>query len=218
MAALTLVNPKAPGDDEPPGGRGQERIEPDLGALIARAQQGEVAAFERLIATHQRQVYAFALTFTGDPELAKDLAQEALVKTYRSIGSFRFQSSFPTWLFAIVRNVFRDQRRSRAVSEQGRSRPLGKAEVEVAADAAAGAEALLLEEEARQALLGAVRQVPDPYREALCLADLQGQRHEDIARTLRIAVGTVKSRVNRGREALRDILFEKAEKERMTCP
>jgi len=80
-------------------------------------------------------------------------------------------------------------------------------------DDAAGADEQLIAEESRRALLGALGRVPDPYREALFLADVQGQGYQDIAAVLRVAVGTVKSRVNRGREALREILFETAQKE-----
>jgi RNA polymerase sigma-70 factor (ECF subfamily) len=183
--------------------------------LVGRAQHGDVAAFERLIAAHERQVYAFALAFAGDPDQAKDLAQEALVKSYRSIGSFRFQSSFSTWLYAIVRNLFRDQLRGRAANESLRGRPLRDADLQLASEDAAGADEQLIAEESRQALLAALGRVPDPYREALFLADVQGQGYQDIAAVLRVAVGTVKSRVNRGREALRAILFENGEKETM---
>src|SRR5581483_6342568 len=167
--------------------------------LVERAQQGDVAAFELLIAVYQQQVYAFALAFTGDPEQAKDLAQEALVKTYGAIGSFRFQSSFGTWLYAVVRNVFRDHQRGRAMSEQRRARPLLEADLKVVSDEAPADEQLIAEE-SRRAVLAAMDRVPEPYREALFFADVQGWDYQEIAAVLRIAVGTVKSRVNRGRE------------------
>ena len=82
--------------------------------LVRRAQQGDVPAFERLIAEHLPIVRRFARAFARGHEAAADLAQDALLKVYRSIGGYRFQSSFSTWLYAIVRNVYLDDARSRA--------------------------------------------------------------------------------------------------------
>src|SRR5215469_8732707 len=78
----------------------------ELAGLVERAREGDVGAFERLIAAYQGKVYTFAFAFTGQPDLAQDLAQEALVKVYRSLGSFRFQSAFTTWLYSIVKNTY----------------------------------------------------------------------------------------------------------------
>jgi RNA polymerase sigma factor (sigma-70 family) len=80
----------------------------ELAGLVERAREGDVAAFERLIAAYQGKVYTFAFAFTGQPDLAQDLAQDALVKVYRSLGSFRFQSAFTTWLYSIVKNTYLD--------------------------------------------------------------------------------------------------------------
>src|SRR3954462_7501259 len=71
----------------------------ELAGLVERAREGDVAAFEKVIGKSQPKVYTFAFAFTGSPDVAQDLAQEALVKVYRSLGSFRFQSAFSTWLY-----------------------------------------------------------------------------------------------------------------------
>lgn len=213
LTALQLITkPLAPDAEAQPADEAEL-----LRDLVDRAQQGDVAAFERLIAAHQQKVYGFALAFARDEDQAKDLAQEALVKAYRAIGSFRFQASFVTWLYAIVRNLFRDQLRGRAASEEAQARPLNAVDLQVASGEAA-AEEQLIAEESRQAVLAALRAVPDPYREALVLADVQGQGYNEIASTLRVAVGTVKSRVNRGREALRAILFVGQQKQKEKLP
>ena len=92
--------------------------------LVRRAQQGDVSAFERLIGEHLPIVRRFARAFARGHEAAADLAQDALLKVYRSLGGYRFQSSFSTWLYAIVRNVYLDDARSRAGRDRAAERPL----------------------------------------------------------------------------------------------
>jgi hypothetical protein len=81
---------------------------PELAQLVAQAQGGDVAAFERLVWLYPRKIYGFARAFTSDKEQASDVTQEALIKIYRSLGGFRYQSSLLTWIFRIVKNVFLD--------------------------------------------------------------------------------------------------------------
>lgn len=174
-------------------------------ALIHRAAEGDVAAFERLVEQHQGKVYSFALVFTPDRDEAADLAQEAILKVYRSIASFRFQSSFTTWLYQIVKNTFLDYSKSRAARERALSRPID-GEAEQLADGAM-AEDRLLRDEDRRELAKALEGVPVAYRMVLVLFDMQGRSYDEIAEVLKIPVGTVKSRLNRGRDALREQIF-----------
>jgi RNA polymerase sigma-70 factor (ECF subfamily) len=183
----------------------------DAAELLERARAGEVAAFERLISEHQARVYSFALAFVADRERAKDLAQEALVKVYRSLHSFRGQASFSTWLYSIVKNVYLDAVKSRAGREQALEAPLEAAEAAYLVDAA-DAEQRLLDEEERQQLMRALHQIAPPYRAALMLVDVQGMGYEEAAAALELPVGTVKSRLKRGRDALRAVLFAVKEK------
>jgi RNA polymerase sigma-70 factor (ECF subfamily) len=177
----------------------------ELASLVERAREGDVAAFERLIAQYQAKVYTFAFAFTGNPDHAQDLAQEALVKVYRSLGSFRFQSAFSTWLYSIVKNAYLDAVKSRAGKERALEEPLEEREVERLREVAT-AEERLLEKESRRLLFKALREVPASYRTVLALSDMQGLGYEQIAAALSLPIGTVKSRLKRGRDALKDVL------------
>jgi len=177
----------------------------ELAGLVERAREGDVAAFERLIASYQPKVYTFAFAFTGSPDVAQDLAQDALVKVYKSLGSFRFQSAFSTWLYSIVKNTYLDAVKSRAGRERALEEPLTERDVAELHEAAT-AEERLLAKESRRTLLRALRQVPVAYRTVVALADVQGLGYEEIAGALGVPVGTVKSRLKRGRDALKDAL------------
>jgi RNA polymerase sigma-70 factor (ECF subfamily) len=185
----------------------------ELAGLVERAREGDVAAFERLIAQHQAKVYTFAFAFAGDPELAKDLAQEALVKVYRSLGTFRFQSAFSTWLYSIVKNTYLDAVKSRAGRERALEDPLTDGEVERLQEATT-AEDRLLEKESRRLVLKALREVPPTFRTVVVMADVQGLGYEQVAGALSLPLGTVKSRLKRGRDALREALFRRTRKEK----
>lgn len=181
----------------------------ELEALVRRSQQGDVAAFERLIAAHVALVRRFARAFAHTPELAADLAQDALVKVYRSIGSYRFQSSFSTWLYAIVRNAYLDDARSRAGKERAAERPLGPGGLDT--DPTSDPDALradrrLEREETRRLVWAAIGEVPPEFRTTLVLYDIEGLTYEEIAVIEGAPLGTVKSRLSRGREHLRRVL------------
>jgi RNA polymerase sigma-70 factor (ECF subfamily) len=177
--------------------------------LVRRSQQGDVAAFERLIAAHVPLVRRFARAFVRSPEAADDLAQDALLKVYRSIAGYRFQSSFSTWLYAIVRNVYLDDARSRAGRERAAERPLGAGGVDddpTADPDAARADHRLLREEVRRRVWAALAEVPQDFRTTLVLFDIEGLTYEEIAAIESAPLGTVKSRLSRGREHLRRLL------------
>ncbi len=178
----------------------------ELAGLVERAREGDVPAFERLIATYQSKVYTFAFAFAGDPEVAQDLAQDALVKVYRSLGSFRFQSAFTTWLYSIVKNTYLDAIKSRAGRERALEDPLTDQDISELRDVGT-AEERLLQKETRRTLFAALRQVPVAFRTVIMMADVQGMSYEEIAGALDVPVGTVKSRLKRGRDALKDILY-----------
>ena len=176
----------------------------ELSALVRRAQGGDVRAFQHLVAQHQRKVLSFALSFTADADEAADLSQEALVKVYRSLASFRFQSSFSTWLFRIVKNTFLDAMKSRAANERRRQTSID--DVSDAVSETALAEEGLLRAEDKKALYTALGQVPETYRMVIVLFDVDGFAYDEIAAILAIPIGTVKSRLKRGRDALREEL------------
>jgi RNA polymerase sigma-70 factor (ECF subfamily) len=185
--------------------------ETNLAELIAEAQQGNIAAFERLMAMYQGKILSFARAFVSDPEHASDVAQDAMLRIYRSLGGFRFQSSLQTWMFRIVRNIVLDHAKSRRSKERKREQSLdGTPEREIGESGDRSPEAQLLAHERKSQLWSALSEIPEAYRSVLVLADLQGMSYEEVAAIVDTPVGTVKSRLNRGREALRVVLLEKS--------
>jgi RNA polymerase sigma-70 factor (ECF subfamily) len=176
-----------------------------LRALIAEAQDGNVRAFELLISAHLPQVRRFARAFAASDADVDDLTQEALVKVYKSLRSFRFQAGFKTWLYAVVRNVFFDAARSRAGRERSLEEPLETDHTQAPSGTEPADEGLAREEE-RQRLWRALRQLPPEFRTAVVLFDVEGHSYEEVAAIEDVPMGTIKSRLSRGRALLRTLL------------
>jgi RNA polymerase sigma-70 factor (ECF subfamily) len=181
-----------------------ERV--DQGALIERAKSGDVRAFEQLIEHELPRVRRFARSMCADAADADDLAQEAMLKAYLSIGSYGFQSAFSTWLFRIARNAFIDGRRSahgkRREHMQAIDPDAREAGVETHPDYG------LARAELRAQLWNALRQLPLEFRMTVVLFDVEGMSQEEVAAIENTAVGTIKSRLSRGRAQLRELLRE----------
>ncbi|HEY2031018.1 MAG TPA: sigma-70 family RNA polymerase sigma factor [Myxococcales bacterium] len=184
--------------------------ENDLDALLTRAQEGDVRAFEDLLRAHLPQIRRFARALAPVEADADDLAQEALVKVYKSIRLFRYQSAFSTWLYAVVRNTFLDAAKSRAGRQRGREDALEDRHARTKAEAPLADEQLSAEEE-KERLWRALRRVPPEFRSALVLFDLEGRSYDELSAIEGVPVGTVKSRLFRGRALLRKILGEEQE-------
>jgi len=178
---------------------------PELDALVARAQAGDVTAFEALVAAHLGQVRRYARAFEAREADADDLAQEALLKVHRCLRQFRHQSSFSTWLFAVVRTTFLDALKGRARRERGLERALGPADAEAPSGALPADEGLARAEE-RDRLWRALREVSAEFRSAVMLYDLEGHTYDEVAAIEGVPVGTIRSRLSRGREQLRRAL------------
>jgi RNA polymerase sigma-70 factor (ECF subfamily) len=178
--------------------------------LISRARRGDVAAFEELISAYERKVYNLAYRMCGEREDAADLAQEALVRAFRAIGRFREQSQFSTWLYRIVVNVCLDHQRSRkrhptvSLDEPmpGEDGDLTRQIVADTPDPQAHYEQL----ETQMAVQRAISRLSADHRTVVVMRDIQDMAYEDIAAALGLALGTVKSRLNRARQALREEL------------
>jgi RNA polymerase sigma-70 factor (ECF subfamily) len=182
--------------------------------FLERLRRGDAAAFERLVAEHSGDVYALLFRLTSDAEEARDLTQETFLRAFQSINRFRGDASLKTWIYRIAINQGRNRwrwwrRRKRDftvslddTSEQ-REQPLA-ATLPSVDTANPEQEALAREREGqlRDALLGLRRS----YREAVILRDVEGFSYEEIAATLQISIGTVKSRISRGRLELRQKL------------
>lgn len=175
--------------------------------LVSRAQKGDVHAFELLLAEYIPQVRRYARAFANNEADADDLAQEALLKVYRSLQSFRFQSAFGTWLYTLVRNTFLDVVKSRGHKERSLQITLGN-ERDRTHNGETGADEALILREQHATIWAAIRRVPTEFQTALVLFEVEGMSHEEIAQIENVAVGTVKSRLSRARQHLRAILVD----------
>ena len=185
-------------------------MEIDEKSLIERASSGDPEAFNRLMANHERRMYAVALRMCANREDAQDCLQEAMLRVYRAIGGFKGESSFSTWLYRITMNTCLDELRRRK-NKQSASLDDLLDEGWAPSDERGSPERHALRAEAARVLHQAIRELPDDMRAAVVLRDIQGCAYEEIARALDINVGTIKSRISRGREKLREKLKENPE-------
>ena len=186
--------------------------------LIARSRRGDAAAFNQLILMHQQSVYTLAYRMLGDPQTAADVTQEALFSAFRGIASFR-GGSFRSWLLRIASNAACDYwRRSRrhpgeslealTGSTDGQDEGLAQ---QFADDERWNPEVLALRTELQELIQAGLDRLPLEQRLAVILSDIQGLSYEEIASTTTTSLGTVKSRIARGRAQLRDYLQRHAE-------
>jgi RNA polymerase sigma-70 factor (ECF subfamily) len=178
--------------------------------FIERLKQGDAAAFEELVAARSGEIYGLLFRFTENTEEARDLTQETFLRAFQNIGSFRGEADLRTWIYRIAINQARNRwrwwrRRSRDLTVSldatigGSDQPL----MATLAESSANPEQNTLAHEREVALRGALRKLGSSYRETVILRDIEGFTYEEIAATLDINVGTVKSRLARGRQELR---------------
>jgi RNA polymerase sigma-70 factor (ECF subfamily) len=186
-------------------------VDNDDAALIERCRAGDVAAFEPLVEKYRQRVWRLAYNILRDREEAWDVAQEAFIRAYQALPSFRGQSAFYTWLYRIVMNVAADRARSRGA--QGRAFGTERVPEEdwerVLPDQNPGDEApdaAAARREARQKIVRALDTLPEHHRKIVMLSDLEGLSYREIADTLEIPMGTVMSRLHNARKRLRDAL------------
>jgi RNA polymerase sigma factor (sigma-70 family) len=173
----------------------------DESDLIGRAQRGDTHAYEELVYAHQGIAFRTAYVIAGNAADAEDAAQDAFVKAWRALGRFREGAPFRPWLLQIVANEARNRRRS-----AGRRAHLAlrAATEETSGDAAPSPEASLLSAEARETLLAAVNELPEDQRNVIALRFFVGLSEAEVAETLNLPTGTVKSRSARALERLRE--------------
>lgn len=192
--------------------------------LVAKSRRGDREAFNRLVERHQQGAYAVALRMLGDPDVAADVTQDAFFSAYRAIGSFK-GASFRAWLYRIVSNgcydYWRAQKRRPATSleatlegerdgevgQQGGDMHLPTTLIDVSADP----EYVALRTEMIERIQRALLKLPAEQRLAVILSDIQGLSYDEIARVMETSLGTVKSRIARGRGHLRDLLERQGE-------
>ena len=166
--------------------------------LVVRAASGDVAAFEELYRENANRVYLLCLRMCRDPSLAEELAQEAFVRAWQKLGSFRGDSAFSTWLHRVTVNVVLGDRRSTARRES-RVRPAGDdLPVDLSTSEPSPGQALDLER--------SIAALPEGARLVFVLHDVEGYRHKEIARLTGVAEGTSKAQLHRARKLLRKAL------------
>jgi RNA polymerase sigma-70 factor (ECF subfamily) len=186
-------------------------VDNDDAALIERCRAGDVAAFEPLVEKYRQRVWRLAYNTLRDREEAWDVAQEAFIRAYQALPSFRGQSAFYTWLYRIVMNVAADRARSRGA--QGRAFGTERIPEEdwerVLSDQNPGDErpdAAAARHEERQKIVQSLDTLPEHHRKIIMLSDLEGLSYREIADTLEIPMGTVMSRLHNARKRLRNAL------------
>ena len=187
----------------------------DESALIQRCLSGDDTAFDQIVGRYQDMVYNLALRLLGKREEALDLSQEVFFQVYRRLGSFRQDSSLRTWIYRIVINRAKNhqrwwRRRERemtavAVEDAERDNPWVLSAT-LRADDTDAPDRVLQRKELGEILQRALADLPFDQRLILLLKEIDGLSYEEIARTLNLALGTVKSRLARARRALRRLL------------
>ena len=178
--------------------------EPDH-SLVGRVQAGERAAFDVLVRRHQHRVLGVVGRYIADWSECQDVAQEAFVRAFRAIGSFRGESQFSTWLHRIAVNTAKNH-----LAAQNRRPPAADIDLldaELVDDSARlrdtdTPERELMREQVQRCVLAAVEALPADWRQALNLREVEGLGYEEIARRMDCPVGTVRSRIHRAREAI----------------
>ncbi len=183
--------------------------------LLERAKAGDIAAFEQLIESYQKKIFNIALRMLGNYDDAGDLSQEVLIRIYKSIGSFKEQSSFSTWIYRITTNVCLDEIRKRknrkiiSLDEEIRLED-GEMKRQIESEEPSPEETAEAKD-LKKIVNDAIGKLSEEHRIVIVLRDLQGLSYEEIAEVLKCPEGTVKSRINRGRQALKNILASKRE-------
>lgn len=172
---------------------------------VRRVLDGDADAFSLLVEAYQKNVYNLALRMTGNSEDALDMAQEAFIRAYNSLSSFRGDSKFSVWLYRIVSNVCLDflrARKGRTAVSLSQTGPDGEDAALEIPDERALPEAELERALTRDAVRRGLQALPDDQREILLLREIQGLSYEEIAAALSLEGGTVKSRIFRARKKL----------------
>lgn len=182
----------------------------DETGFIDNLRSGDAEAFGTLVDRYSGDVYALLYRLTDSPDEAADLTQDTFLKALRSIGQFRGDSGLKTWLFRIAinesRNRFRWWKRRRRDLTISLDATLGDSEMPLSSlvpDAGPSPEDVALSREREYAITQAIGELKDVFREAVVLCDIEGLSYEETAAITGVGVGTVKSRISRGREELR---------------
>lgn len=178
--------------------------------IILKVRAGDTDAFEALVLEHQNKVYSLALRMVGNEEDARDMAQEAFIRAFNSLASFRGESKFSVWLYRLTSNICIDFLRGRAkrrtVSLNWEDEDGEEGELEIP-DERFSPEARLERTELRESVRRGLDSLSPEYREILLLREINGLSYDEISRALNLEEGTVKSRIFRARKKLSEFLI-----------
>ncbi|MCR4437043.1 MAG: sigma-70 family RNA polymerase sigma factor [Clostridiales bacterium] len=187
----------------------------DEKSLLEKAKNGDVFAYESLIEGYQKKVFNLALRMVGNREDASELAQEVFIRVYKSLKGFKEQSQFSTWIYKITTNVCLDElrkRKNRNITSLDEEIKLEDSEIKrQIEDDKPTPEMIVEKNELKKVVSDAIKLLSDEHRTVIVMRDIQGFSYEEIARIINCPEGTVKSRLNRARLALKEILKGKAE-------
>jgi len=184
----------------------------DEQALIASACKGDVRAFNQLVMLYQSMVYNVAVRVLGDPDAAADATQDAFLSAFKAMGRFR-GGSFKAWLLRIVTNACYDQLRvkQRRPTSSLDDLPVESDHTPYLHDPAEKPDEFVERQELNDMIQVAISTLPVEQRVIVVLSDVQGLSYQEIAQATGLSLGTVKSRLSRGRARLRDHLVEQRE-------
>lgn len=177
--------------------------------LIQAARNGDQAAFGELVQQYQKRVFALAVRMCPTPELAEEAAQEAFLAAWQGLPFFRGDSAFATWLYRLTSNACVDLLRKEN-RHQGPSLDDESVSAEVP-DPTPTPEKAVEQQELRRQIEAGLQTLSPEHREVLILREIQQLSYDEIADVLSLDLGTVKSRINRGRRQLREFLLKQGE-------
>ncbi|QQS49233.1 MAG: sigma-70 family RNA polymerase sigma factor [Acidobacteriota bacterium] len=190
--------------------------EMDDHALLAATRTGDEAAFQEIVRRYRNQITNYVYRLLDDYDRAVDLAQETFVRVYMSVDRYQATYNFSTYIYRIAHNLaiseLRQRKRRRLIPLPTffSDRDSEEVEVELPDQRQVAADEAMISDQRRQAVAKAIASLPDKYRAPLVLCDLEEKSYEEISEVLGLPVGTVKSRINRARnllkEKLRDLL------------
>ena len=173
--------------------------------LLRRAQSGDPEAFEQLIGPLEQLVWRICWHYTGNREAAEDCGQETMIRIWRSLESYRGDCALESWVYRIAANCCMDWLRKKKRDKSVSVEPLQEQGFDPA-DPSPGTEVQVVAEDEHRRLREAITQLPDEQREALILTQLEKIPYEEAAQMLGVSEGTIKSRVNRAKARLKEIL------------
>jgi RNA polymerase sigma-70 factor (ECF subfamily) len=184
---------------------------PDDSVLIERTQRGDRQAFDDLIRKHEKRAYQYAFRLTSNPEEAGDVVADAFVRVFSALHNFKGQSAFTTWLYRILTNCFLDMRKrekSRPTTSLEAALVTDEGDLERQVEDDAPSPHMEAEKSERErAVEKAVLQLPEYQRAMITMYHVENLSYEEIADALDLPIGTVKSRLNRARLSLRELLI-----------